>query len=43
MTASIGLANQLRLDGVQSTNLTKVLDRRTTYYTASMRGYDFDG
>ncbi len=39
MTTSIGLTNHLRLDWVQSTYLTKVLNRGTTHYTLGMRAY----
>lgn len=39
MTTSIGLTNHLRLEWVQSTYLTKVLNRGTTHYTLDMRAY----
>lgn len=39
MTTSIGLTNHLRLEWVQSTYLTKVLNRGTTHYTLGMRAY----
>lgn len=39
MTTSIGLTNHLRLEWVQSTYLTKVLNRGTTHYSLGMRAY----
>ncbi len=39
MTTSIGLTYQLRLEGVQSTYLTKILNRGTTHYTLGLRAY----
>jgi len=39
MTTSIGLTNHLRLEWVQSTYPTKVLNRGTTDYALGMRAY----
>ncbi len=39
MTTSMGLTNHLRLDWVQSTYFTKVINSGTTHYTLGMRPY----
>ena len=39
MTTSLGLINHLRLEWVQPTCLTKILNRGTTHYTLGMRAY----
>ena len=38
-TTSIGLTNHLRLEWMQSTYVTKVLNPGTTHYTLGMRAY----